>query len=252
MNDRQPPADSVVRHATMHRSFGLNSNDYRRCNATEITITTVTMPDITTKLTPEKGLSLLIVDDHPLYRNGLRVLFEELGYVKHVEEAASGKECLAILGQQLPDVVLLDINMPDMDGISCMQRIHERWPGLRVLAMSQHDEIHAVNAMLRLGIGGHLMKTYTAQQIVSSFEEILFHRQLVHDRFRRTDAADVLQKRELEVLRLLCRQLSSKQIAERLFISKHTVDNHRKRMLKKTGMQNTAGLVQWAIQNGVV
>lgn len=238
-------------HNTINQaSFRIYPNVQKQCTAIDLNFTT--MHDHDVELTPEKGINLLIVDDHPLYRNGLKMLFKGLSYVKSAEEAGSGQECLAILGQQLPDVVLLDINMPNMDGIACMQKIHHRWPALRVLAMCQHDEIQAVNAMLRLGIGGHLMKTFTAQQLVRSFEEILFHRPLRHDKFQRMNASEVLQKRELEVLRLLCKQLSSKQIAERLFISKHTVDNHRKRILKKTGMQNTAGLVHWAIQNGLI
>lgn len=192
------------------------------------------------------------MDDHPLYRSGLRNIFENLSYVSLIEEAANGKECLSILRQQLPDIVLLDIHMPEMDGITCMKVIHERWPKLKVVVMSEYDDLGSLNIMLNLGVGGYMMKTHSAKQIVYTFEEIAFNNRptLKRARSKKDPHEHMLQKREVEILLLLCQQLSSKQIAERLCISKHTVDNHRKHILKKTGMQNTAGLVAWAIQNG--
>jgi len=199
-----------------------------------------------------QGLKMLIVDDHPLYRSGLRMIFQNLPYISSIEEAGNGKECIELLRQNQPDIVLLDIHMPEMNGISCMKVIREHWPKLKVLVLSQYDELRSVNTLLNLGVGGYMMKTDSAQQLISAFEEIVFdNRAALNRALGRTNPREkMLQKREIEILKLLCRQLSSKQIAEQLYISKHTVDNHRKRILKKTGMQNTAGLVKWAIQNG--
>lgn len=200
----------------------------------------------------DKGLRILIVDDHPLYRSGLRMIFQNLPYVSAIDEAGNGKECIEMLKLQVPDIVLLDIHMPEMDGITCMQVIREQWPKLKVVVLSQYDELRSVNALLNMGVGGYMMKTDSAQQLIVAFEEIAFDNRAALNRAlgRKNPKDRLLHKREIEILKLLCLQLSSKQIAERLFISKHTVDNHRKRILKKTGMQNTAGLVSWALQNG--
>lgn len=192
------------------------------------------------------------MDNNPLYRSGLKNIFEQLSYICAIEEAADAGECLDLLKTTVFSVALLNIHMPETDGVSCMKTISERWPKLKVIALSQFDELHSVNMMLNLGAVGHLMKGLSGEQLVRTFESILFgNRAALHRALGREEPRiQLLQNREIEILKLLCKQLSSKQIAERLCISKHTVDNHRKHLLRKTGMQNTAGLVSWAIRKG--
>lgn len=192
------------------------------------------------------------MDDHPIYRSGLRVIFQNQSYISIIHEAANGKECIGMLQQHVSDIVLMDMHMPEMDGIMCVKIIRNHWPKLKVVALGEADDIPPAEVLLGLGVRGYMMKDDPVPDLIYTFEEIVFNNKgpLHRSRAKQQPRKHLLQKREIEILKLLCRQLSSKQIAERLFISKNTVDNHRKHILKKTGMQNTAGLVSWAIQNG--
>ncbi len=239
--------------------------------------------------------SILLVDDHALFRGGLRVLIENHPRLKVAGEASTGLEMLDWLdkaglrrsapnsgaafgaltnaasgtsgplrpaGEFLPDVVLLDISMPGMDGIAAAQHALERYPGLRIITLSMYGEQDYYFKMVSLGVKGFLLKSSDIAEVYAAIEAVAeggsyFSQELLTNlvgSLRTAPAHDepLLSGRELEILLLICRGLTNAEIADNLFISKRTVDNHRANILEKTACKNTANLVVYAIKNGLV
>jgi DNA-binding NarL/FixJ family response regulator len=211
-------------------------------------------------------LSVFLVDDHQLFREGLKLLLTNMPFIREVREASGGGEFLGMLeepGQQLPDVVFMDIEMPGMSGSETTLAALERYPSLRIIALSMYGEEEYYTRMIGVGVKGFILKnsgiqeveaairsvaeghTYYSQEIVSGLVENL-HRK------KRPAKTGELSERETEVLSYICKGLSNKQIADTLFLSKRTVDKHRENLLLKTGAKNTAGLVMYAIQSGLI
>jgi len=196
------------------------------------------------------ALHVLMVDDHPIYRAGLRKVFEGLHYISKVSESSNAEDCLYRINRTSIDLVVLDINLPDMEGIDCLKAIRKQQPHLAVLVLSPFEERHLISTYEELGAVGFLPKTCTVLELEEVLQSILKGSEFATlARYKRQSIPEVtLSRREMEVLRLLCLELSSKEIAEKLFLSKHTIDNHRKRILSKTDQRNTLALVKWALK----
>lgn len=203
------------------------------------------------QITHLKPFKLLIIDDHPLFRLGLKFLFHQQTYIQCVIEAACGLSGLEQWRWHKPEVVLLDISMEGMSGLSCLKSMHSNGRQTQVIALSRFDETSGVNAMMNAGAIGSIKKCLEEDMFIKSFESLL---RLSPSKSTKNESPGKLnlQKRELEVISLLSYSLSSKEIAARLNICKSTVDNHRKNIIKKTGLSNTTGVVAWAIQNGII
>ena len=205
---------------------------------------------------------IILVDDHSLFRNGLRGLLEHSGDCRVVGEAGSGEEFLAMLPRLEADVVFMDFSMPGIDGAQTTERALALRSELRIITLSMFGEESYYSRMVEAGARGFLLKdsplddvleaigtvmaggTYFSPQLLSSLTENMHTREDAGD--------DQLSSREREILVLVCRGLSNQEIADALFISKRTVDKHRANILEKTGCKNTASLVVYAIRNGVV
>lgn len=205
-----------------------------------------------------KKLRVLAVDDHPMFRSAIVSILEEMPYVTDIKEANNGVECLEILKKDLYDVVLLDINMPEKDGIETFKDIRAKWPKLTTIILTQYSDSKFSRTLLSLGVNGYLLKSTTEDEFTSSFEAIVFN----HERVTSNDLEEyeipgidenepVLGKREIEVLALICQQYSSKEIADMLHVSLNTVNNHRKAIMKKTNSITIAGMVKWALENNI-
>lgn len=189
-------------------------------------------------------IKVALVDDHTLFRSGLRGLLEGSGVCEVVGEAADGAEFLAQLDAGMrPEVVLSDIDMPHVDGFAVVERLARDYPDIAIIVLSMHDQSDYYQRMVALGAKGFLLKD-------SDFSEVLAAVRSVASPVE--PLLDPLSERELEVLRLICQGLSSQQIAERLFLSKRTVEAHRANILEKTGAKNSANLVVYAIRNGLI
>jgi len=205
-------------------------------------------------------IRILIVDDHPLFRNGIRPILEEQPYVLEVLEADNGEECLRCLNEVRVNVVLLDVQMPVMDGFECLRRIREKWQDVKVVALTQFDQKRFIRQMFHLVANGYLLKTTSERNLIYLLEAVVFEDARVtsqeltnidmHENPKKDP--DYLGVREMEVLTLLCDQYNSKEIAEKLNISKNTVDNIRTSLLQKSEARNIAGLVRWAYVNRIV
>jgi DNA-binding NarL/FixJ family response regulator len=203
----------------------------------------------------------MLVDDHRLFRDGLRLLLSADPRFLVTGEAASGEEFL-LLGTEA-DVVFMDIDMPGMGGVEATRRGLERWPELKVIALSMHGEQEFYLPMVEAGAKGFLLKDSDFAQVAAAAEKVaaggtFFSRELVPSlveamhRGGEAHGVEPLSDRETEVLPLVCEGLSNHEIAGRLFISKRTVDKHRANILAKTGCRNTASLVLYAVKHNLI
>ena len=205
---------------------------------------------------------IILVDDHSLFRNGLRGLLERCAGCRVVGEAASGEEFLAMLPGLEADIVFMDFAMPGLDGAQTTERALSLRPDLRIITLSMFGEESYYSRMVEAGARGFLLKDSDIGDVIEAIETVMgggsyFSPQLLSSltgrmRTRENSGEEPLSQREREILVAVCRGLSNQEIADELFISKRTVDKHRANILEKTGCKNTASLVVYAIRNGIV
>ena len=207
---------------------------------------------------------IILVDDHSLFRNGLRGLLERCAACRVVGEAASGEEFLAMLGGIDADVVFMDFAMPGLDGAQTTERALAQRPDLKIITLSMFGDEHYYQRMVEAGARGFLLKDSPFDEVVRAVETVhgggtYFSEPLLGSLTgrmcsseRSAGADEPLSARETEILVCVCRGLSNQEIADKLFISKRTVDKHRANILEKTGCRNTASLVVYAIRQGLV
>lgn len=206
--------------------------------------------------------TIVLADDHTLFRNGLRTLLGGIEGFVVTAEASDGIELLELLEHERPDVVLLDIEMPRMNGIVAAEEALRRYPDLKIITLSMYGEESYYSRMVEAGARGFLLKDSDIGDVIEAIETVAeggtyFSPQLLSSltgRMRTREAVtdEPLSSREREILVAVCRGLSNQEIADELFISKRTVDKHRANILEKTGCKNTASLVVYAIRNRIV
>ena len=210
-----------------------------------------------------KKLSIILVDDHRLFREGLKLLLENLDYVKRVEGVGSGGEFLQIITKHQPDIVFMDIEMPEMDGISATRQALELHPELNIIALSMYGDEEYYSQMIDAGAKGFILKNSGIDDIETAIKNVsdgnnyfsseILNR-LIKGFGKKTKSAKstILSEREEEVLYFICKGFSNQEIADKLFLSKRTVDKHRENLLSKTTSKNTAGLVMYAVKNRII
>lgn len=209
-----------------------------------------------------KECRIVLVDDHSLFRNGLRGLLDRCEGYRVVAEAASGEEFLALLPELEADVVFMDFSMPGIDGARTTERALAQRPELKIITLSMFGDESYYQRMVQAGARGFLLKDSDIADVLQAIDTVeaggsYFSPQLLTSltgrMHAREDAPDEqLSEREREILVAVCRGLSNQEIADELFISKRTVDKHRANILEKTGCKNTASLVVYAIRYGIV
>jgi DNA-binding NarL/FixJ family response regulator len=207
-------------------------------------------------------INILIADDHQLMIDGIKATLAGVEDFSIVAEAPNGYKVIEKLESGIPvDIILMDINMPLLDGLSCTKMVVKKFPQVKVIALSQYDEKRFVKQMIKNGAAGYLLKDSSrdilvkAIQTVYSGEKYFCERlslRLISQELKMEDTKSLFPKlsnRELEILRLIGKELSSQEIADKLFISFHTVESHRANLMFKAGVKNTAGLIRWAVEN---
>ena len=211
-------------------------------------------------------LKIYIVDDHKLFREGLKLLLSTQEFIQHVYEASSGKEFIENLNLVDCDVVLMDIEMPEMNGIEATELALRLKPDLKIIVLSMYGDEQYYYKMVDAGVKGFVLKNSGIEKVLEAihkvaegenyFSEELLVNILHHIRMEQkteiVSADNEISDRELEILYHVCLGLSNQEIADKLFISKRTVDKHRANLLSKTGCRNTAALVMYAIKNKMV
>ncbi len=205
---------------------------------------------------------IALVDDHTLFRTGLRGLLENMLGCQVVAEASSGEEFLAMLHGLEVDVVFMDFSMGGMDGAQTTEEALARRPELRIITLSMFGEESYYSRMVKAGAKGFLLKDSSIDEVAEALQCAMgggsyFSAQLLQSIRRNLHSPlqgqeDPISEREKEILVAICQGLSNQEIADQLFISKHTVDKHRANILEKTGCKNTAALVVYALRNGIV
>lgn len=209
------------------------------------------------------NLSLILVDDHQLFREGLKLLLGNFKYISTIKEASNGLEFLELLKNGRPDIVFMDINMPGTDGIEATRLALQTDPSLNIIGLSMYADEDYYTRMIDAGAKGFVLKNSSIHEVEAAIHHILsgnnyFSPEILTGLVRSINRKksihhnDILSERELEVLYQICKGLSNQEIAEILHISKRTVDKHRENLLSKTGSKNTVGLVMFAIKNKIV
>ncbi|RLD38503.1 MAG: DNA-binding response regulator [Bacteroidetes bacterium] len=210
-----------------------------------------------------KLIRLIIADDHPMIIGGLKTILEKDKEISLIAEANNGVELLDILKLKEADVVLMDVNMPVMNGIDATKKVKKQYPETKVLAFSQYDEKRFVKQMLKTGADGYLLKNSAASEITDAIKMVhdggLFLSEELPNIFESSKTTKRsnyffpdLSNRELDVVKQIYLERSSTEIAKHLGIGKSTVESHRANIFLKVGVKNTAGLVKWAIENDIV
>lgn len=211
--------------------------------------------------------NLALTDDHILLRNGLASLLKNLGHVI-LFEADNGKDLIGKLNpRQLPDVILMDINMPEMDGCETTTWLRKHHPAVKVLALSMYNNESAIIRMLKAGAKGYILKDSRPQQLEAAIDAIIkqgFHYsellngKLIHAINQMGDSSTGLSTlihlhdKETDFLKFCCTELTYKEIAEKLSVSPRTIDSYRDTLFEKLNVKTRIGLVMYAVKNGIV
>jgi two-component system, NarL family, invasion response regulator UvrY len=210
-------------------------------------------------------ISVVLIDDHILLRSGLAGMLKESGY-NVLYEADNGKEFTDKLKKDnIPDIVLLDINMPLMDGYATAAWLKTNYPDIKILALSMYDDEEAIIKMLKNGARGYILKDSHPSELKAAIESLVskgfYYSEMVTGRLMRTIMDDTgngkvvndhLSDREVEFLKLASTELTYKEIAEQMHLSPRTIDGYRDSLFEKLGIKSRVGLVLYAIKNGMV
>ncbi|KYG75563.1 MULTISPECIES: response regulator [Roseivirga] len=209
--------------------------------------------------------NILVADDHQVIIDGMEAIINGVSDLSFAGGALNGNQVIEAVETKTIDLVLMDINMPEMDGLECTTYLNKHYPQIRVIALSMHDNPRLAKRMIKNGAFGFLLKNSNKEKILEAirdvmqgrnyFDPLLMQNFLDFDNQKSSSSfakKDLLTKRELEIIQLICDEKTTGEIAEELSISVHTVESHRSNILLKLELKNSVGLVKWAIQNEVI
>ncbi|MDP4216459.1 MAG: response regulator transcription factor [Bacteroidota bacterium] len=212
-------------------------------------------------------IRLVIADDHEIFRDGLALMLSKQETISLVGQAGDGRELIELVRESKPDMALIDIKMPRLDGIAAARMMLQENPRLLIIALSMFEEENLIVDMLEAGARGYLLKNADKQEsleaIFTVHEGNIFYCRhttarlaslIVNSKFdmHRKPATAKFTDRETEIIRLICQQNTAQEIGEKLFLSKRTVEGYRTRILEKMNVRNTAGVVVFALRNSLI
>jgi DNA-binding NarL/FixJ family response regulator len=207
---------------------------------------------------------IIIADDHNMFLEGLISLLRNVPDIVVVAKASNGKELIELLDENPADIVVLDISMPEMDGVEVTKIIRKKYPHLKILILSTHSNSQIIAKLIRLGANGYLLKNAEKDELLYAIKKInsdenyfsqevtAIYKEFESNLKNNLSSTTELSNREKEILILIAKQLTAAEIAEKTFISLNTVNTHKRNLLSKLNVKNTAGLVKYAIELGLL
>ncbi|HEY5773577.1 MAG TPA: response regulator transcription factor [Chitinophagaceae bacterium] len=210
-------------------------------------------------------IKILIIDDHPLVIDGIKTMLKDEGYLRIEASVKTAKEALTYLDNNLsPDIILLDINLPDTDGLRLCEIIREKDKSVKILGLTYVNEAGIITQMIKKGANGYLLKSMEREELIEAINKVMdgsvylskaanekILQQLQHYDLSQKNIP-ALTHREKEILQLLSEGMTSSEIAGKLFLSNHTIDTHRKNMLQKFNVHNTQSLINAVKNLGII
>lgn len=212
-----------------------------------------------------KKINLLIADDHTMFLQGIVSLLEQEPEINIVGKANNGIEALNIIStEEAIDLIILDISMPEMDGIELSKILKKEYPEIKILVVSTHSNVNIISRLIRIGVNGYLLKNAEKSELLEAIYSIIegnnYFSEETEEKYlanqfkieKQVSTLTELSSREKEILILIAHEYNTAEIAEKTFISLNTVNTHRRNLLSKLNAKNTAGLVKYAVENGLV
>lgn len=207
-------------------------------------------------------IKILIADDHKMIIDGLKSMLAPIDEVSVVGEAYTGNEVLSQLKQRAVDLILMDINMPELDGIDATRKLKAQYPQVKVLILTMYNKPEFIRNLMEVGADGYILKNTGKEELLEAIRQLHAGQPYWGKEVTKTVMESLrsstpnnsfsLTKREKEVLKLIVAEYTTGEIANKLFISPYTAETHRKNLLSKLNVKNTAGLVKYAMENGYV
>jgi DNA-binding NarL/FixJ family response regulator len=207
-----------------------------------------------------KKTKILIVDDHAIVLDGLKSLLSKFEGIEIAGVATNGTEGLEQLKSTKAELIITDLSMPGMDGLEFIKTIRNDFPPTKIIVLSLHDEPHFIRLIMKLRVQGYILKNDASSELVEAVERVLNGKtffsskinQVLMEQLNEPNTEKLLTERELEIIKLIAKEFSNKQIAEQLFISERTVETHRKNIFRKTESNNIVGLIKYAYNNNLI
>src|ERR1700744_306439 len=216
-------------------------------------------------MTTVPTIRLVIADDHEIFRDGSALMLSRQKNMTLAGQASDGAQLLTLARETQPDVVLADIKMPHMDGIEATKALLKEFPDLKIIALSMFSEENLIVEMLEAGAKGYLLKNADKQEILDAIASVMQNQEyycrdtsvtlasmIVKSSFSRKKEVVEFSDRELEIIKLICKQFTAQEMGESLFLSRRTVEGYRTRILEKMNVKNTAGVVIYALKNKLI
>lgn len=215
----------------------------------------------------QQKIDVVITDDHKLFRKGIRSLLGDFDFINRLYEAGNGRELLELLEKTTPkpDVILLDLKMPEMDGMEANKKLKELFPEIKVIVLTMEDDEQFILHLINEGVNGYLMKNADPDELEMALKKVvendfyftddisdLVFRNFISGKKNVHITDSFLSPREIQVLELICKEYTAAEIADELVLSVRTIDGFRSKLLQKTGTKNMAGLVVYALKNRIV
>lgn len=205
-------------------------------------------------------MKILLVDDHTILLDGVKSLLSKEDDLTVVGQAGSAEAALEFLKKNEVDLIITDYSLPGMDGLSLVNTIKRIAPNTKVIVLSMHDEVHLVKEILKAGVNGYVLKNDTHKELLNAIRDVSQGKvylssdvnKMLITNLNNPDEGRLLTDREREILKLIAKEYTNKDIAEELFISERTVETHRKNIFKKTGTNSLVGLIKFAYANNLI
>lgn len=206
------------------------------------------------------AMKIFLTDDHAMLLGGLIKVLSSEDDFEVIGSAGSVRETLDFLTQKTPDLLITDYNLPDDDGLALVRRVKQKYPSIKIIVLSMHDEAHLVKEILKEGVDGYILKKDSHNELVNAVHAVKQGKvylssdinSMLMQGLNGTEEQRLLTDREREILKLIAREFTNKQMAEELFISERTIETHRKNIFRKTGTNNLVGLIKFAYANNLI